>query len=228
MRSIMTLFILALIPGFVYSQTLKPGVAYARIPELHINGFKIGNTFSFPMSWVNMDIGIDFILGRGNPNVVYSDSMNYNLELLKIEDQDWYTTGLVPFTTSTTQFNASLGISRRFSKWASDLSLGFGGYISRTSSHFLIGPFKETDVFFTILYTTGSPAYIADPIKKDFMFPVSLRYLNAGIYLGAEWLLLKDKPAPVGIEFKYYAGLTRKHIITFGINFHLPVKSNAV
>lgn len=218
------LFFLVLIPGFLCSQTLKPGVAFAKIPELQINGFKIGNYFSFPIPMVNIDVGIDFVFGSGNPNVVFADSMNYRIDFRKRSNSDWYTISLDPLTTRTVQFNGSLGISKGLSIRRTGFSLSMGGYFSRTSSHFLIGPFKDADVYWAGIDEITGKLVAVDSTKWDVMFPVNLRYFNAGVYAGAEWVLLKDKLTPLGIEFKYYVGLHRKYIITIGVNFHLPVK----
>lgn len=218
--TIITIFIL--LSGFLYSQTFRPGLAYARIPDLNINGFKMANHFLIPTESVNLDIGFEFLLGRGNPNVVYSDSMNYNLAIFK--SYLGFLVGLIPMTTNIKQFQASFGISRDFSLGKHGFIVAGGGYLSHTSSHSLIGPFKETDVYFFLgLDSIGNPVVI-DHTKWDVMFPVNLRYLNAGMYLGAEWMLLKNIKTPVGIELMYYAGLKRKHFVTFGVNFHLPVK----
>jgi len=221
------LLFLVLIPGFLCSQTLKPGVAFAKIPDLHINGYKISNHFSFPGAIVNLDLGIGFIFGSGNPNVVFADSMNYRIDFRRRGSSELYITSLDPLTTRTAQFNGSLGISRGFTIGPTGLFFSLGGYFSRTSTHFLIGPFKDADVYWMGINTNTGNLVVVDSTQWDVMFPVNLRYINAGVYAGAEWVLLKDKPTPLGIECKYYAGLHGKHIITIGVNFHLPVKRSS-
>ncbi len=215
MKHLKIVLVLILVPGFIYSQTMKPGIAYARIPDLRINGFKLSNHFAVPTAWGHFDIGFDFILGHGNPNVVYSDSMNYNLEVVKVNNPDWYAAGLIPLTTTLSQFQISFGISEAFPIMSSGLSFGYGFYFSRTSSHFLIGPYEDTEVYLGI----------NDYQNLDLMFPVNLRYLNAGMYLATEWMPVKDRKIPLGVELKYFIGLRQKHILTFGISFHLPVKN---
>jgi hypothetical protein len=225
MKQINILLIAVLIPGFLFSQSLKSGIAYARIPDLQINGLKFGNQFSLPISVINLDFGIDFILGRGNPNVVFSDSMNYNILVNKVRSEDWYVRGLVPWTTSLVQFQASMGISKHLYVGSSFGSLGMGAYLSRSSSHFLVGPYNESDVFWAGYRPSDGSFVIFDSEKRDIFFPVNIRYFNLGLYFGGEWVFFKDMATPVGVDFKYYAGYTKKRIITFGLNIRLPVKS---
>lgn len=235
MQKIKLFIVFVFLSELVCSQTMQPGIAYTWIPNLCISGCKISNHFIMPTGRISIDIGIDFIIGRGNPNLDYSEKMSYNLGLANYHD--FYAYGIYyggqsggyqyntkPITTSTTQINASCGISRSINIGSSDFTIALGGYLSRTSSHFLIGPFNDADVDFYLVTNDGNytPVLLVDSTKWDVMFPVNLRYMNIGAYVGAEYLLMQEKRVPIGIELKYFAGLKGKNLATLGINFHLP------
>jgi hypothetical protein len=234
MKTILIIGFSLLLRGLINAQSLEPGIAYAWISSVGISGYKLSNSFSIPKKEFSIDFGVEFILGRGNPNIEYTKDMKYNMELHNyhvpyVAGGYWHSidtdvpANLKPSTTSFSQFNLNCGLRREVVFNDYTFIFKIGGSLSTTRTHFLIGPFRDADVIWTLTDINGNEV-VVDSTKWDVMFPVNLRYINAGMYAGAEWLLFKDKATPVGVELKYYAGLKKKHIVTFGVNFHLPVK----
>jgi len=234
-KQVHLLFFLVSLPIFLNGQKLVPGFGYARFSHPGIHGVYFSNELRISASEFEMDIGICLLIGRGNHGIDMNKGNNYSfgygqryIPYIVGGSAADFPINLNPLTSTSDQVNLNIGYRRPLKVKTSSIEMCVGGYFSYTLSHFLVGTMYNQDVhFYSWNIEDGSPVAHFATREYDLVFPVYLRYVNAGVYAGAEWLLLKGKATPVGVALNYYAGLKRKHIITFGINLHLPVKSNA-